>query len=76
LGGFALLALVFVLSTVALAFAAGYATRAAISRKRQAKYQLYEPYLMPPRVSQPPAFLIRSHTNWDSPAATQKFRAR
>jgi hypothetical protein len=43
----------------ALFFGAGYATRAAVSRKRYSEYLKYEPYLGAPRMTQPPAFLIR-----------------
>jgi hypothetical protein len=41
------LLIVFVLSGIG--FAAGYATRGVISRKRRAQYLAYEPYLAPPR---------------------------
>jgi hypothetical protein len=41
------LLIVFVLSGIG--FAAGYATRGVISRKRRAQYLAYEPYIAPPR---------------------------
>jgi hypothetical protein len=40
------LLIVFVL--LGIGFAAGYATRGVISRKRRAQYLAYEPYLAPP----------------------------
>lgn len=55
-------------STAALPFGAGHATRAALSRKRRAKYLKYEPYLQPPRTSAPPTFLVRSSTDTEIPS--------
>jgi|EndMetStandDraft_6_1072998.scaffolds.fasta_scaffold04170_6 hypothetical protein len=41
-------------------FAAGYATRSAISQKRRTKYLKWEPYVRPSQPSKPPEFLMRS----------------
>lgn len=62
-----MLGLVILFSTAALSFAAGYATRAALSRERRAEYLKYEPYLRPTRTSEPPAFLVRPSTDARTP---------
>lgn len=54
-----LLGLLILFVVAALFFGAGYATRAAVSRKRYSEYLKYEPYLGAPRTTRPPAFLIR-----------------
>jgi hypothetical protein len=53
------LGLLILFVVAALFFGAGYATRAAVSRKRYSEYLKYEPYLGAPRTTRPPAFLIR-----------------
>jgi hypothetical protein len=55
------LGLLIVFVVAGLFFGAGYATRAAVSRKRYTEYLKYEPYLGAPRTG-PPAFLIRGNT--------------
>ena len=50
---------------VVVSFAAGYATRAVISRKRRDNYLKWKPYVRRP--VQPPAFLVRGAK--DKPAA-------
>ena len=44
-----MLGLLIVLVLLGIGFAAGYATRGVISRKRRAQYLAYEPYIAPPR---------------------------
>jgi len=56
------LGLLILFVVAALFFGAGYATRAAVSRKRYTEYLKYEPYLGAPRMTRPPAFLIRGNT--------------
>lgn len=46
------------LATAVFSFAAGYATREFVSRKRHAEYLKFKPYL-PPRPQRPPDFLLR-----------------
>jgi hypothetical protein len=50
---------------VVVSLAAGYATRAVVSRKRRDKYLKWKPYVRRP--AQPPAFLVRGAN--DQPAA-------
>lgn len=57
-----MLGLLILLVVAALFFGAGYATRAAVSRKRHTEYLKHEPYLGARRTTQPPAFLIRGNT--------------
>lgn len=57
-----MLGLLILFVVAALFFGAGYATRAAVSRKRYTEYLKYEPYLGAPRMTRPPAFLIRGNT--------------
>lgn len=57
-----MLGLLILFVVAALFFGAGYATRAAVSRKRHTEYLKYEPYLGAPRMTRPPAFLIRGNT--------------
>ncbi len=59
-----MLALLALLLIVAASFAAGYATRAAVSHKRRARYLKWEPYVRPSRPSpEPPAFLVQGGPN-------------
>lgn len=54
-----MLGLLILFVVAALFFGAGYAARAAVSRKRHSEYLKYEPYLGAPRMTRPPAFLVR-----------------
>jgi hypothetical protein len=54
-----MLGLVLLVVIAATSFAAGYATRSAISRARRTKYLKWEPYVRPSRSSHPPQFLMR-----------------
>jgi hypothetical protein len=63
------LGLVLLLLTAVSSFGAGYMMRASISRKRRAKYRMYEPYLKPTRRNEPPAFLIRPSMNANAPSS-------
>ena len=56
------LGLLILFVVAALSFGAGYATRAAISRKRRTDYLKYEPYLGGQRMRQPPDLLIPGNT--------------
>jgi hypothetical protein len=54
-----MLDILLVIFVIAVSFAAGYGTRAAVSRRRRTNYLKWEPYVRPSRPSQPPDFLMR-----------------
>ncbi|MET4023042.1 hypothetical protein ABIC10_008183 [Bradyrhizobium sp. S3.2.12] len=63
-----MLGLLILFVVAVLFFGAGYATRAAVSRKRYTEYLKYEPYLGAQRMTRPPAFLIRNTLSGSAPS--------
>jgi len=55
--------LLILIAIAVVSFTAGYALRAAISRKRRVEYLKFAPYVRASRPSQPPQFLVRQNGN-------------